>query len=137
MNSTKPQSISAPIPELNDALADNGNELRVANDEAGNRSRGGVVSTLDFTSISSPEFPGAPDQVSKVDDDADDADDDDDDIVVVEKPPSVNLLITDDEAPSSASDARVFFGHDMDDDVTKRVDWREFCIEVLDGHSDT
>lgn len=39
------------------------------------------------------------------------------------------------EAPSSASDARVFFENQMED-VPKRVDWREFCIEVLDGHSD-
>jgi hypothetical protein len=41
----------------------------------------------------------------------------------------LRLLIGDDEeAPDVSSE--------MDDDVTKRVDWREFCIEVLDGHSD-
>lgn len=37
------------------------------------------------------------------------------------------------EAPSSASDAWVFFENQMED-VSKRMDWREFCIEVLDGH---
>ena len=36
------------------------------------------------------------------------------------------------EAPSSASDAWVFFENQMED-VSKRMDWREFCIEVLDG----
>lgn len=46
------------------------------------------------------------------------------------------LLIMDDEAPASASDAREFFGNVMDADVPKRVDWRQFCIEVLDGNSD-
>ena len=37
------------------------------------------------------------------------------------------------EALSSALDARVFFENQMKD-VSKRMDWREFCIEVLDGH---
>jgi len=36
------------------------------------------------------------------------------------------------EAPSSASDAWIFFENQMED-VSKRMDWREFCIEVLDG----
>ena len=36
------------------------------------------------------------------------------------------------EAPSSASDAWVFFENQMED-VSKRMDWREFCSEVLDG----
>lgn len=39
------------------------------------------------------------------------------------------------EAPSSVSDARVFFENQMGD-VSKRMDWREFCIEVLDGRLD-
>lgn len=39
--------------------------------------------------------------------------------------------IADEEAYVSASDARYFLA----DDVPAQMDWREFCIEVLDGHS--
>lgn len=44
--------------------------------------------------------------------------------------------IEEEEAPVPESDAMLFFESALEDDVPKRVDWRQFCIEVLDGHSD-
>lgn len=45
---------------------------------------------------------------------------------------SRRLVIGDEEAPVSASDAQQFFGNTLED-LSKSVDWREFCLENLDG----
>ncbi|KXN83793.1 hypothetical protein AN958_01070 [Leucoagaricus sp. SymC.cos] len=106
---------------------------------------GVVPPKLDSVSVPDPAFgfhlipnstQGNDDTDHGVDHEKKEDEDGDGDVI----PPMVKgleLLIVDDEAPSSTSDARVFFGTAaMEDDVPKRVDWRQFCIEVLDGHPD-
>lgn len=49
-----------------------------------------------------------------------------------EEQDSARLMIGGEEALVSASDAQQFFGNNLED-ASKNVDWREFCLEILDG----
>jgi len=46
-------------------------------------------------------------------------------------------VIAEEEAPVSTSDARQFYEYALEDDAPKSMDWREFCMEILDGQSDS